>query len=253
VTRRSAPMGTGDVLAWLRKKGSRRNVAGMARYGISATHVFGVSMATMEPLAKRLGRNHALAQALWKSGWFEARVLATMVDDPALVTRRQMNSWANDFENWADCDAACFKLFVRTPHAWTKVREWSASPKEFVKRAGFALLASLAHHDKAAPDRQFIPFLKIVASGARDDRNFVKKGVSWALRCIGKRSTPLHARAMALAGRLAASNVQPPRWVGRDVLRDLMRPQVRAAVERRALAGLRRQASAHARRGPHPT
>ena len=218
----ASAMDTTDVLTWLRTRASRRNVAGMARYGIAAKHVFGVSM-------------------------------ATMVDDPALVTRRQMDSWANDFENWADCDAACFKLFHRTPHAWDKVRQWSASPKELVKRAGFALLASIAGHDKAAQDARFIPVLTIVARGARDDRNLVKKGVSWALRCIGKRGKPLHARAIALAERLAASTAQPSRWVGKDVLRDLTRPQVRASVGRRARKGLHRQASAHARRGPHPT
>jgi 3-methyladenine DNA glycosylase AlkD len=223
-----------DVLSWLEKRGSQRNVEGMARYGIRATRAFGVSMGTMKPLVKRLGRDHALADALWKSGWFEGRMLAALIDDPARVTRRQMNAWASGFENWADCDTTCFHLFDKTPFAYEKARQWSASPREFVKRAAFALIASLALHDKAAPDARFRAMLPVIERGARDDRNFVKKAVSWALRGIGNRSQSLHAAALAVAARLAMSTTPSCRWVGKDAQRDLTRAVVRARLARGA-------------------
>src|SRR5687767_7036958 len=140
-----------EVLAWLQRRGTRRTVEGMARYGIHATRAFGVPMGTLLTLAKRLGKDHALAMALWETGWYEARLLAALVDDPKEVTRRQMNAWAAAFENWGDCDTVCFLLFDRTPLAWEKARQWSRSPREFVKRGAFVLVAGLALHDKAAP------------------------------------------------------------------------------------------------------
>lgn len=232
-----------EVLAWLAKRGTRRNVAGMARYGITARRAFGVSMATMLSLRKRLGKDHALALSLWDTGWHEAKILAALVDDPARVTRRQMNAWAAEFENWADCDTVCFHLFDKTPHAWTKAGQWAGSRHELVKRAGFALMASLALHDKAAPDRKFLPFLGPIETGSRDSRNFVKKGISWALRGIGHRNRALHAAAVKLAGRLAGSAEAAPRWVGKDVLRDLTRPAVIKRVARRVDSGGRRSST----------
>lgn len=219
-----------EILAWLEKKGTRRNVLGMARYGIVAKRVFGVSMRQMLALKKRLGTDHALSLALWETGWYEARLLAALVGDPARVTRRQMNAWAADFENWADCDTVCFHLFDRTPFAWEKARQWARSPRELVKRAAFALMASLALHDKSAPDARYMAFLPLVERGATDERNFVKKGVSWALRSIGRRSRTLHAAALAVSKRLARSEDAPRRWVGKDALRELTRPQVRAKL-----------------------
>jgi 3-methyladenine DNA glycosylase AlkD len=232
-----------EVLGWLEKRGSRRNIAGMARYGITARRAFGVSMATMLSLRKRLGRDHTLALSLWDTGWYEARLVAALVDDPALVTRRQMNAWAAGFENWADCDTVCFHLFDKTPFAWDKAEQWAASGHELVKRAAFALMASLALHDKAAPDRKFLRFLPLIETGAQDQRNFVKKGVSWALRGIGHRNRALHAAALELAGRLARSEEAAPRWVGKDVLRDLNRPAIIRKVARRVDSGSRRSSS----------
>ena len=168
-------MDKNEVLKWLERRGTRRNVEGMARYAIVAEHVFGVSVETLRMLAKRLGKDHALAAEMWDSGWYEARLLAALVDDPKRVTRRQMNSWAASFENWADCDAVCFHLFDKTPFAWEKARRWAASPREFVKRAAFALMASVALHDKTAPDKGFLAFLPLIERGAHDGRNFVKK------------------------------------------------------------------------------
>ena len=226
-------MDSKDVLAWLKRRGTRRTVDGMARYGIEAKRAFGVPMGTLLSLAKRLGKDHALSVALWESGWYEARLLAALVGDPERVTRKQMNAWAAGFENWADCDTVCFKLWDRTPFAWEKARRWSGSPRELVKRGGFVLMACLAGHDKAAPDKSFLGFLPLIERGARDERNFVKKGVSWALRGIGRRNRALHAAALKVARRLAVSEEAAPRWVGKDALRELSSPKVRAALARR--------------------
>jgi len=213
---------TPEILGWLERRGSKRNVQGMARYGITTTRpIVGVSVATLRSLAKRLGRSHALALELWDAGWYESRMLAAFVDEPARVTRRQMQAWALDFDNWAICDTVCFHLFDKAPLAWSQVRPWARSPREFVKRAAFALVASLALHDKSAPDARFRPLLPLIARAASDDRNFVKKGVSWALRGIGRRGPVLRRAAVSLARRLARSNDPAARWVGRDALRDL--------------------------------
>ncbi len=227
-------MDKNEVMLWLKRRGTRRNVEGMARYGIVAKRAFGVPMGTLLSLRKRLGRDHALATALWESGWYEARLLAALVGDPQLVTRRQMSAWAAGFENWADCDTVCFHLFDRTPFAWEKARQWASSPREFVKRGGFVLMACLALHDKAAPDKSFLAFLPLIEKGAHDERNFVKKGVNWALRAIGRRNLALHAAALTVARRLALSEEAASRWVGKDALRELTSPKVRAQLARRA-------------------
>jgi len=212
-----------EALGWLERRGSARHVKAMARYGIVAKRAFGVPMGTMLALKKKLGRDQALSLALWKTGWYEARLLAALVGDPARVTPRQMNAWAGSFENWADCDTACFHLFDRTSHAWQKAREWSKSPREFVKRGGFALMACLALHDKTAPEKRFLPFLALIEKGARDERNFVKKGVNWALRAVGRRTPALRKAASAVARRLAKAQHAAPRWVGTNALRELSR------------------------------
>ena len=212
-----------EVLEWLRRKGTWKTVAGMARYGIEAKRAFGVPMGTLKTLARKIGKNHELAIQLWNSDWYEARLLAALIGDPEKLTRRQMNAWASDFENWADCDTACFALFDRSPLAWEKARRWSGSPREFVKRGGFVLMACLALHDKRAPDKPFLGFLPLIEKGARDDRNFVSKGVNWALRSIGRRNKTLKAAALKVAGRLAKSQEPAPRWAGTDAIRQLKR------------------------------
>jgi len=227
-------MSKDEVLAWLRKKGTKSTVNGMARYGLEAKHAFGVPMGTLLTLAKRLGKDHALSLALWESGWYEARLLAALVGDPQQVTGKQMDSWAADFENWGDCDTVCFKLFDQTPLAWERARKWSASPREYVKRGGFVLMACLAAHDKAAPDQAFTDFLPLIEKGADDERNFVKKGVSWALRMIGRRSQALNASALMVAKRLTKAEGAAPRWIGRDAMRELSNPKVQASLARRA-------------------
>jgi 3-methyladenine DNA glycosylase AlkD len=225
-------MDAAEALAWLERKGTRRTREGMARYAIVAPKAFGVTVGALRDFARRNGKDHRLAAELWSSGWYEARMLATMVDDPAQVTRKQMDAWAADFDNWAICDTACFHLFDRTPHAYAVAAKWARSPREFVRRGGFALMASLAVHDKAAPAARFRPFLPLIERHAKDERNFVKKGVSWALRTIGRRDPALHAACLALAGRLAKSAEPAARWVGHDALRDLGKAAVRARLAR---------------------
>jgi 3-methyladenine DNA glycosylase AlkD len=198
----------------------------MARYGLVAAKVFGVSVGNVQALAKQIGRDHDLALALWDTEWYEARLLTAFVDDPARVTSSQMDRWARDFENWGDCDTVCMHLFDKTPYAWKKVELWSKRKDEFVKRAAFALLASLALHDRDAKDATFLKGLKTIRAGANDERNFVKKGVNWALRSIGHRNSALHAAAIAEAEHLSESRDSTERWVGKDALRDLMRPIV---------------------------
>ena len=218
------------ALAWLERHGSAANRAGMARYGIVAPKVFGVSVVNIRRLGKELGTRHDLVEPLWASGWYEARMLVAFIGDPAAVTPAQMDRWCREFDNWAICDTLAFALFDRTPHAWTKVDQWARRRSEFEKRASFALLASLAVHAKDTPDAPFLERLPLIAEAATDGRNFVKKAVSWALRATGHRSPVLHDAAMAMARRLADAAGAPERWVGKDALRDLRRPLVAKRV-----------------------
>jgi 3-methyladenine DNA glycosylase AlkD len=225
------------ALQWLERRGSRKNRDGMARYGIVSKKAYGVSMGTMQSLAKELGKSHELSQALWKTGWYEARMLASLIGEPDRVTPAQMERWARGFDNWAVCDTATFVLWDRSEHAWPKVREWSRRDEEFVKRAAFAMLASLTVHDKKAPDERYLEGLDLIEREASDERNFVKKAVNWALRSIGKRSPPLNRKAIAVAKRLAARPDAASRWVGKDALRELTSPGVqRRLVKSRARA-----------------
>ena len=222
-----------EALAWLKRSGTRREALGLARYGIVAPRAFGVPMSRLLALKKRIGTDRALAAALWKSGWYEARLLAAMVDDPKQVTRRQMDAWARAFDNWGVCDTVCWHLFDYTPFAFAKARQWSRSPREFVKRAAFALMAGQAGHNETAADADFLALLPLIERGARDERNFVKKGVSWALRAIGGRSPELNLAARKLALRLSAASDPTARWVGKDALRDLTRPALQKKLAAR--------------------
>jgi 3-methyladenine DNA glycosylase AlkD len=206
----------------------------MARFGIVSDKVFGVGTKPIFALRKEIGRNHALALKLWRTGWYEARVLAFLIADPAKVTPAMMNSWAKDFDNWAITDGTCLHLFADTPHGPTMALKWVKRKEEFVKRAGFVILAVRAVHDKKADDRTFLPYLKLIEKASKDERNGVKKGVNWALRQIGKRSLMLHAKALPLAEKLAASKDPTARWIGSDAARELRNPMVIARLYSRA-------------------
>jgi 3-methyladenine DNA glycosylase AlkD len=223
--------------------GSERDRAGMARYGINVENAFGVSVYELRRVAKRLGRDHELALALWRTGNHEARLLACFVEDPAAVTAEQAEAWARDFDSWDLCDQATTSLFDRTPHAWSLAPAWAERDEEWVRRAGFALMAGLAVHDRSASDAAFLELLAAIERGAFDERNFVKKAVNWALRNIGKRNRALNEAALACAQRiLAAANERAggerggdpgsraARWVARDAIRELTSEKIRARL-----------------------
>jgi 3-methyladenine DNA glycosylase AlkD len=219
-----------EILQELALRYDSRAVEGMARYGITAQKVYGGwRTPDLKRLAREIGRNHALAQELWASEIFEARALATLIDEPEKVTPRQMEEWTKNFDNWALCDGACLNLFRYTRFAWAKCVEWNSRQEEFVKRAAFALMAGLAVADKAASDEAFLKFLPLIKLAAVDERNFVKKAVNWALRQIGKRNRRLNRAAIAAAREIHRLDSRAARWIASDALRELESP----AVQRR--------------------
>jgi 3-methyladenine DNA glycosylase AlkD len=214
------------ALAALRQKATKHTLQGMARYGLPSDRALGVSVSDIQRVAKECGRDHELALALWGTGIYEARMLCAFVDEPARVTPAQMDRWCRDFDNWGIVDTLCFKLFDQVPCAWSRVAKWKDKRDEFGRRAAFALLACLAAHDKEAPDARFLEGLRFVEAAATDERNFVKKGVSWALRMIGRRNARLHAAAVAVSRRLSASSNAAATWTGRGALKELTSPAV---------------------------
>lgn len=224
----------GYAVGWLKKRSSKATLDGYARYAIPSEDALGVRMADIQKLGKELGPDHALALELWKTGVYEARMLCAYVDDPAKVTAAQMDKQARDFDNWAICDTLCFALWVRTPHALAKIRKWATSREEYVKRASFALLASVALKNKDVSEKDLARCLPLIEKAATDERNFVKKGVNWALRGVGERSVALNEAAVALAKKLAASKDPAPRWIGKDALRQLATPAARKRIARRS-------------------
>ncbi|WP_309894604.1 DNA alkylation repair protein [Archangium sp.] len=231
VSERSVQEQLDFALTWLKRHSSKAKLEGMARYAIPSDHAYGVAMKDIKALGTLLGRHQPLALALWATGVYEARMLASFVGDPERLTAAQMELWCRDFDNWAICDAMCFNLFDRTPHAWTKVAQWSSRRNEFEKRTAFALLWSLSLHDKSTGDEPFMQGLLLIEREAGDGRNFVKKATNMALRAIGKRNGALNAAAVVVARRLAESEDATARWVGKDALRQLTSPAVRARLK----------------------
>lgn len=221
------------VLAWLARHGRARNRDGMARFGITSARVFGVSMATMRPVARRLGRDQALADALWQTGWLEARLLAGFVGEPARLTAASMDRWARDFDSWAVTDSTCLHLFCYAAPAWGRVAVWSRRRGEYQRRAAFALLAALAVHDRTSPDARFVAALPLLVTAARDERPYVRKGVNWALRQIGKRNAPLNDAAITCARDILALDTPAARWIARDALRELTSAATRRRISAR--------------------
>ncbi len=219
------------VMNQLATLGSPENRAGMARYGINVSQAFGVSVVELRTIAKRLGIDHELALLLWETGNHEARILAAMVDDPAQVGGEQLEAWVSAFDSWDLCDQVCSNLFDRTSAAYAKAAEWAGRDEEFVKRAGFALMAALSVHDKAADDAAFLAFLPLVEREAGDERQYVKKAVNWALRQIGKRDRALNRAAIATAERVRAQGSRSARWIASNALRELLSDKVQQRLE----------------------
>jgi len=214
------------VMAELRAMARPESLAGMARYGIRTEQALGLSIYVLRPMARGLRNDHELALALWETGVHEARLLAGFIDDPRLVGEQQMEAWVAELDSWDVCDQLCSSLFDRTALAWDKAVEWAGREEEFVKRAGFVLMAALAVHDKAAPDERYLALLPLIAREAGDERNFVKKAVNWALRQIGKRNAALNAAAVAAAAEIELQGSRSARWIARDALRELTSEKV---------------------------
>ena len=211
-----------EILKELRSHSNPENVTGMARFGINPKNTYGVSIPVLRGLAKRLGKNHFLAGELWLSGVHEARILAALIDDPKLVTEAQMECWVKDFDSWDVCDSCCMNLFDKSEFAYSKALEWSERQEEFVKRAGFALMASLAFHDKnPGKDAALARFLPVIKRESIDERNYVRKAVNWALRQIGKRSKGLNEKAVRTAREIRKLDSKAAKWIASDALREL--------------------------------
>lgn len=222
-----------EVLRSLERMGDPARREGMARYGIDTSRALGISVTELRRLARGLGHDHELAAGLWASGVHEARILASLVDEPARVSEAQMDAWVADLDSWDVCDAVCGNLFDRTTFALDKAVEWSAREPEFEKRAGFALMAWAAVHRKDLSDAAFASLLPVIREGSTDDRNFVKKAVSWALRQIGKRSAGLNTKAIRTAERLERMDAPASRWIARDALTELRSDAVQARLRTR--------------------
>ena len=222
-----------DALAGLKRASSKAVRDGMSRFNLPNENAFGVKMADIQKVGKQLGRHHELAEALWATGIYEARMLSAYVGEPERVTPAQMDRWSAAFDNWAVCDTLCFALWNRTAHAWKKAEQWTKKKPEFQKRAGFALFWCLSVHDKVAPDAGFLIGLKQIEAAAQDERHFVKKAVNMALRAIGKRNKALNTAAITVASRLAASQDATARWIGKDALREITGAAVKQRLSRR--------------------
>jgi 3-methyladenine DNA glycosylase AlkD len=212
-----------EVLAMLKQCANPYVLEGMVRFGSTPAHALGISIPILRKLAREIGKDHTLALALWASGLHEARILASMLADPQRVSEQQMEAWVHDFDTWDICDQVCGNLFDKTPHAYQKAREWCHREEEYVRRAGFVMMAELAVHDKHALDEAFLPFFPLMKQYATDERNFVKKAVNWALRQIGKRNPHLRLSAMRWAEEIKMLDTKSARWIANDALKELQR------------------------------
>jgi len=220
-----------EIIQRLRSLSDPEAVKEMARFGINPENTYGVSIPNLRRIAKESGKDHALAQELWASGVHEAKILASMVDEPKAVTEEQLEAWVKDFDSWDVCDQVCMNLFDRVPLAWQKISDWSQREEEFVKRAAYTLIACLAWHDKEAEDDKFVALLPVIVKGATDERNFVKKAVNWALRHIGKRNPSLNKVAIKTAEEIQKIDSRAARWIAADALRELTSEAVQKRLE----------------------
>lgn len=225
------------IIAHLKSLANPLNVAGMARFGINPRNTLGISVAVLRPLAKQYGPNLPLSEMLWQSQIHEARILAAYLGEPNLVTEDQMERWALDFDSWDICDQCCSKLFYLTPQAYSKALQWSRRDPEFVKRAGYVLMAVLAVKDKKAPNSQMEQFFTAILAGSNDRRNFVKKAVNWALRQIGKRNLVLNQKAIALAREIQKLDAPAAHWIASNAIIELTSPSVQSRLDALNLRG----------------
>jgi len=223
-----------EILRKLKEAGTADNATGMKRFGISGSMIYGVKVPVIRRIAEETGKHHGLAAELWETGIHEAMILATMIEEPDRVTEEQLESWVSDIDSWDLCDHFCGNLVIETDFAGEKITQWAHREEEFVKRAGFVLIAETAVRGKKLGDEVYLDYLDIIRKMKGDDRNFVRKAASWALRQIGKRNMWLHGRAIEVAEGLAATQSNPRRWVGKDALRELRKESVARRVEKKS-------------------
>ncbi|MEA4956135.1 hypothetical protein SDC9_03516 [bioreactor metagenome] len=210
-----------EIINLFEELSSPEDVEGMSRFGITPEHTYGLRMPVIKKIAKEYKKDHLLALNLWNINTRETRILASLVDDPNMVTSEQMDKWANDFDYWEICDQCCINLFRKTSFAYEKIDKWTKDDKEFVKRAGFAMIAVLAVHDKKEKDEKFISLLDIIERESDDDRNLVKKAVNWALRQIGKRNMVLNKIAIIKAKEIDKKNSKSAHWIAKNAIKEL--------------------------------
>jgi 3-methyladenine DNA glycosylase AlkD len=216
-----------EIFKRFKSKYNEEAVKGMERFGINVKNTYGVPIPELRNIAKEVGRNHQLAQSLWSSEVHEARLLATIIEDPQMVTEEQMERWVKEIDSWDICDACCGNLFDKTPFSYRKAVEWSSRKEEYVKRAGFVLMAELAVHDKKASDEKFLEFLPLIKKESTDERNFVRKAVNWALRQIGKRNLNLNEACVKTAKEMQKINSKSAKWIASDALIELTSESVK--------------------------
>ncbi len=225
-------MTASEIILELKKHYNKRNVEGMVRYGINVEKAFGLNVPFMRAFAKKIGKDHKLALELWETGYHEARHIASMIDDPKLVSKSQMNKWVRDFNSWDICDGTCSNLFRKTPFTVEKILEWCEKKEEYIRRAGFSLLCYVAVHDKKRDDKDFLQFFPLIKKYSIDERNFVKKAVNWALRQIGKRSKFLNKEALKLAKEIQTLESKSAKWIANDAIRELTNPKILARIKK---------------------
>lgn len=223
-----------EIIERLKVLSKPENIEGMARFGITPEKTFAVRIPELRKIAKKCGKNHDLALKLWKFDFRETRILACMIEEPELVSSKQLNEWVVEFDYWEICDQCCMNLFRKTAFAYEKIFEWSEREEEYVKRAAFTLIAVLAVHDKKADDEQFEQFFPLIIKASTDNRNFVKKAVNWALRHIGKKNIHLNQRAIEVATEIKDINSRSSRWIANDALRELKGKKVQERLSKRS-------------------
>jgi 3-methyladenine DNA glycosylase AlkD len=216
-----------DIVKKLKNKANPDSLGGMARYGMSTANRLGVSIPDMRKLAKKIGKNHKLAGELWEKGLDETKILASMIGEEDKLTEEEAEKWVVDFNSWDVCDQVCMNLLDKMPFAVKKIKEWATRKEEFVKRAAFSLIACIAVHNKKMPDDEFIKFFPIIREASTDERNYVKKAVSWALRNIGKRNKNLNNEVLKFAEELESVDSKSAKWIAKDTLKDIQRGNVK--------------------------
>lgn len=224
-------MNVDEIIAFLKSNTNQKNLEGMARFGINASNALGISIPLLRGLAKEIKKDHKLALELWKTGYHEARILATFIAEPDKITPSLMNKWVKDFNSWDLCDQCCMSLFVNTLHVQDKIKEWNDSPHEFVKRASFVLMATSAVHRKEWNDKIFLGFFPLIKKHSIDERNFVKKAVNWALRQIGKRNKSLNKKGIDFCSKLLKIDSKSAKWIASDALKELTNKKIQVRLK----------------------